>query len=86
MKFRGTDFAPAMSDVEEPFHCRVKFEGPAVLEGIRNMASCGLATLPLPNHLSGVSSLAKNYFILEDKSKHNRSRSQISQSNDINNN
>ena len=50
-----------------PFHCRVKFEGPSVLEGIKGLSNGGLASHPLPYHISNVHSLAKNHFVLADK-------------------
>ncbi|XP_071785066.1 centromere protein N-A-like isoform X1 [Asterias amurensis] len=68
-KFRGCEFAPAMSLNKEPFRCRVKFEGTNVLEGIRQLAKTGLVSLPLPHHLGNVHSLAKNHFVLADKKR-----------------
>ncbi|XP_038069493.1 centromere protein N-A-like [Patiria miniata] len=68
-RFRGFEFAPAMSLHKEPFHCRVKFEGSSVLEGIKELGRAGLTALPLPHHLANVHSLAKNHFVLADKKR-----------------
>ncbi|XP_033105120.1 centromere protein N-A-like [Anneissia japonica] len=65
--FRGSEFAPAMAAHNEPFHCKVRFEGSNVLEGIKQLGPAGLASLPLPHHLGGVHSLAKNHFVLAEK-------------------
>ena len=54
---------------KDPFHCRVKFEGPSVLEGIKELGKAGLTSLPLPHHLGNVHSLAKNHFVLADKKR-----------------
>ncbi|KAK3086368.1 hypothetical protein FSP39_017465 [Pinctada imbricata] len=73
-RLRGADKPQAMVQYDkESFHCSVKFEGHGVLEGIRNLAECGLADLPLPNHLSSMHSLAKNHFVLKDSTSRNKS-------------
>ncbi|XP_064611216.1 centromere protein N-like [Liolophura sinensis] len=59
-------------DGPEVFRCHVKFEGKSVLEGLRNLGDRGLASVPLPKHLTCVPSRAKNYFILGDKARHPR--------------
>ncbi|KAK3605683.1 hypothetical protein CHS0354_013480 [Potamilus streckersoni] len=56
-----------IADPDVPFTCEVKFEGPSVIEGIRNLGRCGMAKLPLPPHLTRITSLAKNHFVLTDK-------------------
>ncbi|KAL8603967.1 hypothetical protein ACOMHN_039011 [Nucella lapillus] len=66
LRFRGTTFAPEMSDQPDLFRCRVKFEGPSVLEGIKNLGKTGLATLPYRRHLARVQSLAKNHFTIAE--------------------
>ncbi|XP_022107534.1 centromere protein N-like [Acanthaster planci] len=68
-RFRGSEFAPAMALRKEPFHCKVKFEGSSVLEGIKELGKVGLTSLPLPHHLGNVHSLAKNHFVLADKKR-----------------
>ncbi|XP_046552868.1 LOW QUALITY PROTEIN: centromere protein N-like [Haliotis rubra] len=74
VKFRGTKLVPMMANKDGPFRCRIKFEGPSVLEGIRNLGKAGLASLPLPSHLAKVNSLAKNFFVIRDKSAMNKSQ------------
>lgn len=64
-KFHGQQFSHKMSNVQ--FRCIVKFAGPSVLEGIRSLGECGIATVPLPNHLTAVQSLVKNHFTLVEK-------------------
>ncbi|XP_077983098.1 centromere protein N-A-like [Glandiceps talaboti] len=68
-RFRGEQHIPAMTDHHSPVHCTVKFEGKSVLEGIKQLGTCGLATLPLPSHLANVHSLAKNTIVLAEKNK-----------------
>jgi len=48
-----------------------------VLDGIRNMAECGLVTLPYPKYLRNVLTLGKNYIKLAD----NTSQQNISEMN-----
>lgn len=69
VKFRGSQNLVNFPVKDEPFRCRVKFEGPSVLDGVRNLASCGLANEPLPKHLMRVNSLGTNYFVLRNKDK-----------------
>ncbi|KAK7115152.1 centromere protein N-like isoform X1 [Littorina saxatilis] len=66
LRFRGTTFAPGMKGQPDLFHCRVKFEGPSVLEGTKNLGRTGFASLPLPRHLAKVHSLAKNHFTVAE--------------------
>lgn len=66
VKFKGTSGLPDPMDSNQPFRCRVKFEGSSVLDGIRNMAECGLVTLPYPKYLRNVLTLGKNHIKLED--------------------
>ncbi|XP_046360397.2 centromere protein N-like [Haliotis rufescens] len=74
VKFRGTKFVPMMANKDRPFRCRIKFEGPSVLEGVRNLGKAGLASLPLPSHLAKVNSLAKNFFVIRDKTAMNKNQ------------
>lgn len=67
VKFRGTTPLPEAEDPNRPFHCRVKFEGSSVIDGIRNLAECGLVDLPLPKYLATVHTLGKNHIKLADK-------------------
>ena len=53
-----------MGDDDKLFKCKVKFEGDSVLEGIRNLGRHGYTSLPMPQHLSKVQSLAKNHFTI----------------------
>lgn len=68
-KFMGKKNIENFQDDGEPFRCCVKFEGPSVLDGVRNLASCGLANEPLPKHLLRVNSLGTNNFVLKSKEK-----------------
>lgn len=68
-KFMGKKNIENFQDNGEPFRCCVKFEGPSVLDGVRNLASCGLANEPLPKHLLRVNSLGTNNFVLKSKEK-----------------
>ncbi|XP_076449293.1 centromere protein N-A-like [Babylonia areolata] len=80
VRFRGTTFAPGMKSRPDMFRCRVKFEGPSILEGFKNLGKTGLAALPFPRHLARVQSLAKNQFsIAEMDSAKKSSESQSSQ-------
>nr|XP_022337704.1 centromere protein N-like isoform X2 [Crassostrea virginica] len=69
VKFMGRKNLKNFSEDGEPIRCCVKFEGPSVLEGVRNLASCGLANEPLPKHLLKVNSLGTNNFVLKSKDK-----------------
>lgn len=42
--------------------CKVKFAGPNVLEGLKNLAAAGVADIPMKDHLSRIKSLARNKF------------------------
>lgn len=42
--------------------CKVKFAGPNVLEGLKNLAAAGVADVPMKDHLSRIKSLARNKF------------------------
>ncbi|KAK7504582.1 hypothetical protein BaRGS_00004068 [Batillaria attramentaria] len=75
LRFRGTTFAPGMKGRREVFRCRVKFEGPSVLEGTKNLGKTGLATLPMPRHLARVHSLAKNHFTIAEMDSSKKSSS-----------
>lgn len=67
-KFAGSEYAPGMSS-DEIFRCGVRFEGRNVLEGIKQLVSAGVATVPLPNHLINVKSLARNKILIRSKQK-----------------
>ena len=64
-RFRGLEYAPGLKHTT--VKCSVKFCGTNVLEGIKNLPQHGLASQPLPAHLTNIHSLAKNHFILTDK-------------------
>lgn len=66
-KFKGLMYAPAMATQEEAFHCKVKFEGTNVIEGIKNLCKVGLADLPMKDHLGKIHSMAKSSFLLRQK-------------------
>ncbi|XP_069113024.1 centromere protein N-like [Argopecten irradians] len=73
-KFRGTEYVPSMANRHDFFKFTVKFEGPSVLEGIRNLGATGLARVPLPGHLGSVHTLAKNHFVIQDQETSPRKR------------
>ncbi|XP_031573781.1 centromere protein N-like [Actinia tenebrosa] len=54
---------------KNPFKCTVKFEGPSVIEGIKNLGKTGAADVPLPSHLSTIHSQQRNHFILKDRKR-----------------
>ena len=64
-KFRGIEYAPPLKN--QAISCSVKFEGPSVIEGIKQLSKQGLADLPLPPHLANLHSLSGNQFLLTDK-------------------
>lgn len=65
-QFKGSRHAAAM-DTSELFHCRVKFEGTSVIEGIRNLARAGLAPLPMKGHMANLHTVARNTFVLRQR-------------------
>ena len=65
----------------EPFHCRVRFEGPSVLEGIKGLGKVGLAELPMREHLAKAHLLARNRIVLRQKSSSAQRLSQSSVAN-----
>ena len=58
---------PEVQTQEDLFHSRVQFQGKSVLEGIRNLAAAGYATMPLQKHLTCIPSRARNCFLLARK-------------------
>ncbi|XP_041454906.1 centromere protein N-like [Lytechinus variegatus] len=71
-KFRGTRAAPRMATRQEPFRCTVKFEGPDVLEGLRQLHPSGISSSALPYLFEQVLSTGKNHFRIYDKSSRDR--------------
>ncbi|KAL9975722.1 hypothetical protein ACROYT_G012915 [Oculina patagonica] len=53
--------------LNRPISCNVKFEGPSVIEGIKNLASQSFVDVPLPSYLANLHSLSKNSFFLTEK-------------------
>ena len=66
-KFKGIQYAPAMATSEDLFKCRVKFEGSNVIEGMRELGEAGIAEVPMPKHLRGLSNLGQNFIVLRDR-------------------
>ena len=66
-KFKGTQYAPAMATSEDLFNCRVRFEGANVLEGMRELGEAGIAEVPMPKHMRGLSNLGQNFIVLRDR-------------------
>ncbi|ELT88773.1 hypothetical protein CAPTEDRAFT_218019 [Capitella teleta] len=58
---------------DEPFHCKVKFSGSDVLEGVKSLCCAGLVQMPLKKHLAQVPTLARNQFVLRPKQTDNLS-------------
>ena len=53
--------------LNRPISCNVTFEGPSVLEGIKNLGSQSFVDVPLPSYLANLHSLSKNSFFLTEK-------------------
>ena len=64
--FRGQKYAPGMTQKPGLFNCSVKFEGDDVLNGIRNLASNGLATIPMKGHLRMMHLKGRSTFLLRE--------------------
>ncbi|XP_014674522.1 PREDICTED: centromere protein N-like [Priapulus caudatus] len=64
-RFRGLQAAEM--DSGQLFRCRVTFTGSSVLDGFRNLVSAGMATWPLPPHVSNLHRMARNLIVLEDR-------------------
>jgi cold shock CspA family protein len=60
----GGSNAPRRAREDPPFKMVVKFEGPNVLEGIKQLLRFGFAEPPLPPHLATIHSSAQNSFSL----------------------
>ncbi|KAI0228589.1 hypothetical protein LSAT2_020932 [Lamellibrachia satsuma] len=71
-RFCGHPHAPSMSR-EGTFHCRVRFEGPNVIEGLRDLASAGAMSVPLKTHLAKIHTSARSVFMLKNKDRRQRS-------------
>ena len=50
-----------------PISCNVTFEGPSVLEGIKNLGVQSFVDVPLPPYLTNLHSLSKNSILLTEK-------------------
>ena len=48
------------------FHCKVKFEGSSVLEGIKNFCKMGYSDVSLPRHMSQVSRSGTNHLTIDE--------------------
>lgn len=64
-RFRGSAI-PAMKG--EPFSCTVKFEGPSVLEGVRELVKAGVMSARMPAHVRNLPFLGKNHVTLANRS------------------
>lgn len=53
--------------LNRPISCNVTFEGPSVIEGIKNLGSQSFVDVPLPSYLANLHSLSKNSFFLTEK-------------------
>lgn len=63
-RLRSRQHFPRLS---RPISCSVTFEGPSVLEGIKNLGSQSFVDVPLPSYLANLHSLSKNSFFLTEK-------------------
>eukprot|EP01135_Chromosphaera_perkinsii_P005241 Nk52_evm10s327 gene=Nk52_evmTU10s327 len=57
-----SDIQETFSSSDDTIKCRVRFEGTAVLEGIKKLVNLGIIAHPLPSYLSDVHSNASNVF------------------------
>ncbi|KAK3704033.1 hypothetical protein QZH41_017973, partial [Actinostola sp. cb2023] len=64
--FRGTH---SLDFNKKSFRCSAKFEGPSVIEGIKNLGKAGKADLPLPSHLTNIHSSSRNHFTLTNRKR-----------------
>lgn len=65
-KFKGTS---KLNFNKDSFKCTVKFEGPSVIEGIKNLGTAGIADLPLPHYLANIQSSSRNHFTLVNRKR-----------------
>ena len=56
-----------MATSEDLFKCRVRFEGSNVIEGMRELGEAGIAEVPMPKHMRGLSNLGQNFIVLRDR-------------------
>ena len=52
--------------LNRPISCNVRFEGPSVIEGIKNLGTQGFVDVPLPSYLTNLHSQSKNSFFLTE--------------------
>ncbi|KAL4235128.1 hypothetical protein ACF0H5_006766 [Mactra antiquata] len=75
LPYRSKEIVPELSKDGEVFSCKVRFRGTSVLEGFRNLATAGYAKVPLPKHLTCVTTRAKNKFLLmKPQNKENKTQ------------
>lgn len=60
----GSQDFPQLSN---PISCRVKFEGPSVIEGIKNLGVQSYVDVPLPSYLATLHSQSRNTFFLTER-------------------
>ncbi|XP_045193644.2 uncharacterized protein LOC123549541 [Mercenaria mercenaria] len=69
LPYRNKEIVPELKNDGNLLHSRVRFRGTSVLEGLRNLAAASYATVPLPKHLTCISSRARNTFLLAKPQK-----------------
>ncbi|XP_073232611.1 centromere protein N-like [Porites lutea] len=52
--------------LDRPISCNVRFEGPSVIEGIKNLGAQSFVDVPLPSYLANLHSQSKNSFFLAE--------------------
>lgn len=67
MRTRLRSGSQQFPQLKRPISCSVKFEGPSVIEGIKNLGAQSFVDVPLPSYLTNLHSLSKNTFILTEK-------------------
>jgi len=65
-KFVDVGNAPNMSS-DSPFRCQMCFEGPSVIEGIRQLAEAGVTDAELPKYVANVKTLRHNKILVRPK-------------------
>ena len=55
-----------LPQLNRPISCNVRFEGPSVIEGIKNLGAQSFVDVPLPSYLVNLHSQSKNSFFLTE--------------------
>lgn len=79
MPYRNKEIEPELKNDGNLFSSRVRFRGTSVLEGLRNLAAASYATVPLPKHLTCISTRARNTFLLAKSQKNVNASQNVTQ-------